>query len=84
MSRADYVKMSETCKRPGLPIASKPIRLEGNSTAIVRWEIGSLGRTYTLLYELGHWKVGPTSEFKTDLGKPVDKIIATLKAEGSC
>lgn len=76
--------MSETCQKSGIQLTSKPARLEGATSAIARWEIGTFARMYTLLYESGEWKVSSTSDFQAELGMPVDRIIATRKADGSC
>ncbi|YAL83225.1 hypothetical protein ACMYYO_00010 [Dermacoccaceae bacterium W4C1] len=84
ISKADYVTLSETCSNAGLPIKATGVRMEGDSTAIVRLEVAGYKQARTMVYEDGAWYQQATKEFAAELGKPVNDVIASLKKSGQC
>ncbi len=84
ISQNDYTALNEECKSPGIPIRVVGVRMEDKTTAIVRLEVGDFKSSRTMTYESGGWYMEPTSEFRKVLGKPLKKILAQLKASGSC
>lgn len=84
--RDEYVKYAEACDLGGVPLKIDDIRMEGDSTAVVRYEFASFKQARTFIYEDGRWRTKVTNEtlnlFKKN-GK-AKGAIAAAKADGSC
>lgn len=84
IGQADFVTFYEACKKPGTPISVAGVRLDSDSTAIVRMLSHGVERSRVMVYEDGMWNMQPTDDFAAHLGEPVEQIISEEKGAGLC
>lgn len=83
LSREDFIEVWETCPAAGVPLETEGVRLEGESTAVVRIGAGNIQESRTMVYEAGQWLLEPKA-WKKWLKKTPAQIIKMQKAEGAC
>jgi hypothetical protein len=84
IGQADFVTFYQTCKKPGGPISVTGVRLDSDSTAVVRMKSHGVDRSRIMIYQDGMWNMQPTDDFASHLGEPVEQIIAEETAVGLC
>jgi len=87
MSETDFVTFSQICKPTGFPIKVTSVRMEGSDWAIVRMGLEGIrfGReSRTMVYEDGKWVLAPSGDFASEIGKPVNQMVAMELAAGRC
>jgi hypothetical protein len=84
ISKADYIKLNETCARKGLAIELTSARMEGTDRAVVVAKQLAATQSYTMTYEGTAWKLEPAKEGLAVYKQGVDKAIAAQKKAGTC
>ncbi|GAA2539563.1 hypothetical protein GCM10010435_03630 [Winogradskya consettensis] len=84
ITRADYIKLNETCARHGLPIELTSARLDGPGKAVVIARQKGAAQSYTMRYEHNAWKLAPAKQGLALYAKGADKAIALQKKAGTC
>lgn len=84
ISKADYVKLNDTCARKGLAITLTSARLEGADKAIVIAKQLVAAQSYTMVYEGNAWKLEPAKEGLALYAQGATKAIAAQKKAGTC
>ncbi len=84
ISKADYIKLNETCARKGLAITLTSARLEGADKAIVIAKQLVAAQSYTMVYEATAWKLEPAKEGLALYAQGATKAIAAQKKAGTC
>lgn len=89
ISQADFVAVQNACGKGGVPFHVTGVRMEGEDTALVRWNtdlpvLNAFKFNETMLYEDGKWVEAPDPEYAQDYGLPVQQIIAKRTAAGHC
>ncbi len=80
VSQADYVKLGKACGSSPFPVKVVGVRMEGDSTAIVRLSVGDglVQQARTMHYIDGAWYQEPSDQFAEHLGKPLNALIAAM------
>lgn len=80
ITQADYVKLGKACGSSPLPVKVVGVRMEGDSTAIVRLTVGDglVQQARTMHYIDGAWFQEPAEQFAEHLGKPIGALIAAM------
>jgi hypothetical protein len=80
ISQADYVKLGKACGSSPLPVKVIGVRMEGDSTAIVRLTVGDglLQQARTMHYIDGAWYQEPSDQFAENLGLPISDLIVAI------
>ncbi|UQU67000.1 hypothetical protein COUCH_12290 [Couchioplanes caeruleus] len=84
ISKADYVKLNETCSRKGLSIQLTSARMDGADKAVVIAKQLVAAQSYTMVYEQDAWKLEPAKEGLALYAKGADRAIALQKKAGTC
>lgn len=80
-----YVDFAKQCNLGGVPVEIADLRLEGDSTAIVTYEVMGFQQARTFLYEDGAWRLEVTPDTTTLFADgTVEGAVAAAKANGSC
>lgn len=80
ISQSEYVKLGKACGSSPLPVKVVGVRMEGDSTAIVRLSVGDglVQQARTMHYIDGSWYQEPSDQFAQHLGKPINALIAAM------
>jgi hypothetical protein len=84
ITKADYVKLNETCSRKGVAIQLTSARLEGTDKAVVIARKLLAAQSYTMVYEETGWKLEPAKEGMTLYALGATKAIAAQKKAKTC
>jgi hypothetical protein len=84
ITKADYVKLNETCSRKGIAIQLTSARLEGTDKAIVIARKLVATQSYTMAYENNAWKLEPAKEGLALYALGATKAIAAQKKARTC
>ena len=84
ITKADYVRLNETCSRKGIAIQLTSARLEGTDKAIVIARKLVATQSYTMAYENNAWKLAPAKEGMALYAMGATKAIAAQKKAGTC
>jgi hypothetical protein len=84
ISKADYVKLNETCSRKGLAISLTSARMEGADKAVVIAKQLVAAQSYTMVYENNAWKLEPAPEGLALYKQGAVRAIAAQKKAGTC
>jgi hypothetical protein len=84
ISKADYVKLNETCARKGLAIELTSARMEGLDRAVVIAKQLDAAQSYTMAFEDYAWKLEPAKEGLALYKQGAVKAIAAQKKAGTC
>jgi hypothetical protein len=84
ISKADYVKLNETCSRKGIAIQLTSARMEGTDKAVVIARQIVAAQSYTMVYENNAWKLEPAKEGLALYAQGATKAIAAQKKAHTC
>jgi hypothetical protein len=85
ITKDDFVKFYETCKKTGPTIRVAGVSLDAeDGTAVVRMDVGTTEQPRIMAFEDGIWVMKPTPGFAAHLGQPVARIIAEETSAGLC
>ena len=84
ITKADYIKLNETCARRGLAIELSSARMEGADKAIVIAQQMAATQSYLMVYEGQNWKLEPAKEGLALYKQGAVKAIADQKKAGTC
>jgi hypothetical protein len=84
ISKADYVKLNETCSRKGLAIQLTSARMDGPDQAVVIAKQLVAAQSYTMVYEGTAWKLAPAKEGLALYSQGAVKAIAAQRKAGTC
>jgi hypothetical protein len=84
ITKADYVKLNETCSRKGVAIQLTSARLEGTDKAVVIARKLLAAQSYTMVYEETGWRLEPAKEGLALYALGATKAIAAQKKAKTC
>jgi hypothetical protein len=84
ITKADYVKLNETCSRKGVAIQLTSARLEGTDKAVVVARKLLAAQSYTMVYETDAWKLEPAKEGMALYALGATRAIAAQKKAKTC
>jgi hypothetical protein len=84
ITRADYVKLNETCSRKGIAIKLSSARMDGTDKAIVIAKQLESAQSYTMIYEKDAWHLSPAPAGLALYKLGAVKAIAAQKKAGTC
>jgi hypothetical protein len=84
ITKADYVKLNETCSRKGVAIQLTSARLDGPDRAIVIARKLVAAQSYTMVYEADGWKLEPAKEGMALYAMGATRAIAAQKKAKTC
>jgi hypothetical protein len=84
ITKADYVKLNETCSRKGVAIQLTSARMEGTDKAVVIARKLLAAQSYTMVYEGTAWKLEPAKEGMALYAMGATRAIAAQKKAKTC
>jgi hypothetical protein len=84
ITKADYVRLNETCSRKGVAIQLTSARLDGPDKAIVIARKLVAAQSYTMVYETGAWKLEPAKAGLALYALGATRAIAAQKRARTC
>jgi hypothetical protein len=84
ISKADYIKLNQTCSRKGLAIQLTSARMDGPDRAVVVAKQLLAAQSYTMVYEATAWRLEPAPAGLALYQQGAVKAIAAQKKAGTC